>query len=183
MIVHAHAWDSAVAFTVSGAVITQPAARMTKLQFEADIEASAERVFSLLADLRNYDQWLGRSSAFHGTLDISEGPIAVGTTYVEPGPLGTRHGTVTEMVRPTLLAFEQPMTMKPRALGVIGICLSHRLIPRGEQVHLTRTLELTPQGPIKLAMPFVVRAFRIENERMMKTLQSFCHANPVAFAP
>lgn len=100
---------------------------MVTLKFEADIAASAERVFALLADLRGYDRWLPGSRAFHGTVAISGGPIAVGTTYVEPGPLGTRHGLVTEMDRPTRLTFEQPMTLKPRFTGVIGIKLVHRL--------------------------------------------------------
>jgi 3-methyladenine DNA glycosylase Tag len=66
------------------------------------------RVFSLLVELRNYDEWLPRSSAFRGTSEIFPGPIAVGTTYVERGPLGVRHGIVTHIVRPTELDFEQP---------------------------------------------------------------------------
>ena len=90
---------------------------MISLSFEADIAASAERVFSLLADLRNYAQWLPASSAFYGTSEISEGPVGVGTTYVERTPVGVRHGVVTALVRPTRLDFEQPMTLKPRLLG------------------------------------------------------------------
>jgi uncharacterized protein YndB with AHSA1/START domain len=151
---------------------------MVELKFEAEISASAERVFSLLADLRDYDRWLPKSSAFHGTVAISEGPVAVGTTYVEPGPLGTRHGAITQMDRPTRLAFEQPMTLKPRALGVIGIKLFHTLTPSGPSVHLLRALELSPRGPVRLATPFVVAMFRIENERMMRTLKTYAEANP-----
>ena len=36
----------------------------TDLRFEASIRATADRVFSLLVDLRDYDRWLPRSSAF-----------------------------------------------------------------------------------------------------------------------
>jgi hypothetical protein len=93
------------------------------------------REFSLLAGLRNNDRWLPRSTAFNGATKISEGPIAVGTTYIEPGPLGTRYGKVTELDRPTRLNFEQPMTMKPRVLGVIGIRLFHTLAPGAGSVH------------------------------------------------
>ena len=151
---------------------------MIALKFETDIGASAERVFALLSDLRGYDRWLPGSQAFHGTVAISEGPIAVGTTYVEPGPFGTRHGVVTEINRPTRLAFEQPMTLKPRFAGVIGIKLSHTLTPNGASVHLSRKLELTPQGPISVAVPLVKRMFRIENDRMMKTLKAYAEAHP-----
>ena len=151
---------------------------MVELKFEADIRASADRVFSLLADLRDYDRWLPPSSAFHGTVLIADGPIVVGTTYVEPGPLGTRYGTVTALDRPRRLGFEQPMTLKLRALGVIGIELLHTLAPNGPSVHLVRTLALSPRGPVKFAMPFVVRMFRIENERMLRTLKTYAEANP-----
>jgi uncharacterized protein YndB with AHSA1/START domain len=122
---------------------------VVELKFEAEIRSSAERVFSLLAELRDYNRWLPGSSAFHGTVSISEGPIAVGTTYVEPGPLGTRHGVVTAMDRPTRLAFEQPMTLKPPFLGVIGIKLFHTLTPKRSSVHLLLALQLWPRGPVR----------------------------------
>lgn len=146
---------------------------MIELHWEADIGASAERVFSLLAELRDYDRWLPRSSAFNGTNNISEGPIGLGTAYIEPGPFGVRHGKVTEFVPPTRLSFEQPMTLKPQALGVIGIRLSHTLTPGVGTVHLLRALQLEPHGPVKFALPLVVLAFRVENARMMKTLKAF----------
>ena len=146
---------------------------MIELRWEADIRASAERVFSLLAELRDYDRWLPRSSSFKGTNNISEGPIGVGTTYIEPGPFGVRHGKVTEFVPPTRLSFEQPMTMKPQALGVVGIRLSHTLTPGVDSVHLLRALQIEPQGPVKFALPFVMLAFRAENARMIKTLKAF----------
>jgi hypothetical protein len=82
------------------------------------------------------------------------------------------------MDRPTRLAFEQPMTLKPRALGVIGIKLFHTLTPSGSFVHLLRSLELSPRGPVRLAMPFVVPMFRVENERMIRTLKTYAEANP-----
>jgi len=147
---------------------------MIEMQFEADIRASAEQVFSLLAELRDYDRWLPRSTAFKGTIEISEGPIGVGTTYTEPGPLGVRNGKLTEFVAPTRLSFEQPMTMKPRVLGVVGIRLSHTLtLTSNNSVHVLRALQLTPCGPVRFAAPLIVRAFRIENERMMKCLKAF----------
>jgi uncharacterized protein YndB with AHSA1/START domain len=146
---------------------------MIEMQFETDIRASAERVFALLSELRDYDRWLPRSMAFKGTIEISEGPIAVGTTYTEPGPLGVRHGTVTEFVNPIRLSFEQPMTIRPRALGVVGIRLSHTLTPTNDSVHVLRALQLTPHGPVRFAAPLIVRAFRVENERIIKFLKVF----------
>jgi uncharacterized protein YndB with AHSA1/START domain len=148
-------------------------AHVIELRWETEIRASAERVFSLLVELRDYDHWLPRSASFRGTIEISQGPIAVGTTYVEPGPLGTRYGRLTELVRPMRLNFEQPMTMKPRALGEIGIQLFHTLTPDAGSVRLLRVLELSPRGPVSLVMPVAVRLFRSENDRMMMALKDF----------
>ncbi len=149
-----------------------------ELQWEVGVDSSAERVFTILVELRDYERWLPRSSAFKGTIAISEGPIAIGTTYTEPGPLGTRYGKVTELIRPTQLNFEQPMALRPRAMGVIEIRLFHTLTPKSGSVHLLRRLELSPRGPVRLVMPLVVRLFRTENERMMSVLKDHAE-NPL----
>jgi uncharacterized protein YndB with AHSA1/START domain len=152
-------------------------ASMIELHWETDIRATAERVFSLLAELRDYDRWLPGSSAFRGTHRISEGPVGVGTTYVEPGPFGVRHGKVTEFEPPRRLAFEQPMTMRPRVFGVIGIRLWMTLTPDGDAVDVRRELQLDPSGPVKFLMPVVLGAFRSENVRLMKTLKAYAESD------
>lgn len=148
----------------------------TNLRWEADIAATADEVFSYLVELRDYGRWLPRSSAYHGTLEISDGPIALGTTYIEPGPFGTRVGRITRLVRPTELDFEQPMTMKPAFLGVLGIRLFHTITAHPGSVHLVRRLELSPRGPVKIAGPLIVRAFTAENERMISALTRFAES-------
>lgn len=65
------------------------------------------------------------------------------------------------------------MLLRPRVFGAIGIKLFHRLTPEGDHVHVLRSLELSPEGPISLAMPLVISSFRSENARMMKTLKTF----------
>jgi uncharacterized protein YndB with AHSA1/START domain len=163
-----YTWNS----SISGRILKDNIG-MIELRWETGIRASAELVFSLLAELRDYDRWLPRSTAFKGTTQISKGPIAVGTTYIERSPLGTRNGRVTRLDRPTHLNFEQPMTIRPRLFGVIGIQLFHTLTPGIDSVHLLRLLQLSPRGPVKLVMPHVVRAFRMENERMIGILKEF----------
>jgi uncharacterized protein YndB with AHSA1/START domain len=149
---------------------------LIEFRFERLIRADAGFVFALLADLRDYDRWLPRSTAFHGTSRISEGPIRLGTTYIEESPVGVRHGIVTAFVPPTTLNFEQPMRSKSAVFGEIGIKLFHTLTPQTEGVLVLRQLQLTPKGPVRLFMPIIVRAFRTENERMMTALQSFAEA-------
>jgi uncharacterized protein YndB with AHSA1/START domain len=144
-----------------------------QLRFEAEIQASAEGVFALLSDLRAYDRWLPRSRTWRGTSHITSGPTRVGTTYVEPGPFGVRHGRVTEFDPPTRLGFEQPMTSRHRALGVIGIRLANTLTPHGRGVRLRRDLELEARGPARVAMPLLVAPFRAENARIIRALKAF----------
>jgi uncharacterized protein YndB with AHSA1/START domain len=147
-----------------------------ELQWETEVRATGEQVFSLLADLRHYNRWLAKSPAFKGTIEISDGPIGVGTTYVEPGPLGTRHGKVTTYLPPSRLDFDQPMTLKPAAVGVIGIEVFHTLSSGADSVRVVRRLRLSPRGPVRFLMPLVLRSFKTENERMMKRLKVFAES-------
>jgi uncharacterized protein YndB with AHSA1/START domain len=149
---------------------------LIEFRFERLIRADAGFVFALLADLRDYDRWLPRSTAFHGTSRISGGPVRIGTTYIEESPVGVRHGIITAFVPPTMLNFEQPMQLKPAFSGEIGIKLFHTLTPQGERVQVLRQLQLTPKGPVTLLMPIIARAFRAENERMMDRLKTFAEA-------
>jgi uncharacterized protein YndB with AHSA1/START domain len=88
---------------------------MIEIPAEANIRCPAEKIFDVIIDLRGQDRWLTPSSAYHGTLEVSTDPVALGTTYREPGPFGLRHGRVTEFERPTAITFHQPMTMRLHA--------------------------------------------------------------------
>lgn len=146
---------------------------MTKLHFEIDVRAPLEHVFTLITDLRAYDTWLPGSMAFHGTTTISDGPIRVGTTYVEPGPFAVRHGRVIELMPPIRMAFEQPMTLRPGFFGVVGIYLACDLIQAADFVRARRSLDLTFHGSVKLAKAVLIRLFKDENERTLDALKTF----------
>ena len=151
---------------------------MVQLLFEADVPASAETVFDTIVDLRGYGRWLSSSSAYPGTTEISTDPIATGTSYVERGPSGVRNGTVTELERPARVTFHQPMTMRPRLLGVIDIHVTYTLAPTPAGVHLTRLVTLRIGWPLRLLQPLVLRQFRRESRRTMDALATFTRAEP-----
>jgi len=69
---------------------------VTEISAEADIRCQADTIFDMITDFGGQDRWLTRSSAYHGTMEVSTDPVALGTTYREPGPFGVRHGRVTE---------------------------------------------------------------------------------------
>ncbi|AKK29054.1 SRPBCC family protein [Mycobacterium sp. EPa45] len=149
---------------------------MITLACDADINCSAERIFDVITDLRGQDGWLSESSAFKGTEDISTGPVRVGTTYREPGPLGVRSGVVTEFERPTAVTFHQPMTLK-FGLGVLDITLGYTLTPQGAtSTHVRRVCRLTLPAHLKPFKPVFVRAFRVESARTLAALKEHADA-------
>ncbi len=149
---------------------------MTVLRFDYEIAANADRIFSLLAQLRDYDRWLPRSSAFHGASSISDGPINVGTTYTEESPFGICRGVVTAYDPPTQLDFHQPMTLRPALLGWIDILVSHVLTQSGQITRVQRCIELSPGGLARLFMPIIACLFSVENRRMCDRLKIVAEA-------
>jgi uncharacterized protein YndB with AHSA1/START domain len=151
---------------------------MIEVRCETEIRCAADTVFATVVDLRGYHRWLAQSAAYPGTTDISADPIAAGTTYVESGPSGERHGTITEFQPPTHVTFHQPMTMRPKALGVIDIYVRYTITPTAASVHVDRIVTLTIPWPLKLVQPLVVRQFRREGERTVLALKAFTETVP-----
>lgn len=146
---------------------------MTTISLVIEIAAPAERVFDVVVDLRGYGRWLDRSGEYGGTTDISTGPVAVGTTYVEPSGSGTRHGTVTELAAPTRVAFHQPMTMRPRLFGVIDIHAAYTLTATETGTRLERTVTVDLPWQLRPMALFVLARFRRESRRTILALKAF----------
>jgi uncharacterized protein YndB with AHSA1/START domain len=152
---------------------------MPAVTAEADVRCSPETLFDLILDLRGQDRWLSPSSAYHGTLDISSEPTAVGTTYREPGPFGVRHGRIVELHRPTTVAFHQPMTMRLHT-GTVDILLRYALTPAGGSTHLRRTVALTFPWLLKPFQRLIVPEFRKESERTVRALKAYADGSAQA---
>ncbi len=145
---------------------------MIEIHHETEIHGTADTIFGAIVDLRGYDRWLSRSTAFPGITDISADPITAGTTYVESEPRGVRRGTITEFQPPTRVTFHQLMTMKPTPLGIIEIDVTYTLTPTEESIHLGRVATVKIHWPLKLVQPLVVRQFRREGERTLLALKA-----------
>jgi uncharacterized protein YndB with AHSA1/START domain len=139
---------------------------------EADIGCPAETIFDLITDFKGQDRWLSTSSAFRGTSAISSDPVVLWTTYREPGPLGVRHGTVTEFERPAKITFHQPMTMRLHA-GTVDITLRYTLTPAGGSTHVTRVVTIEIPRSLKVVQPVIIRAFRMESGRTLLALKAY----------
>jgi hypothetical protein len=72
--------------------------------------------------------------------------------------------------RPTRVTFHQPMTMKPRLLGVIDIHVTYTFTPTASGAHLTRLVTLAIGWPLVVVRPLVLRRFSRESRRTVDAL-------------
>ncbi|HEX6360800.1 SRPBCC domain-containing protein [Actinophytocola sp.] len=146
---------------------------MATITLVIEIDAPAERVFEALVDLPGYGRWLSDSTDYAGTTKISTDPVTVGTTYVERSRTGVRRGTVTELAAPTRVTFHQPMTMRPRLLGVIDIRVTYTLSPVDGGVRVERVVTADLPWQLKPVEPLVLSRFRRESRRTIDALKAF----------
>ena len=141
-----------------------------------DIAASPEAVFDLVADLHGYGRWLTSSTDYEGTSEISPPPVAVGTTYVEHSRQGVRRGRVIAVARPDVIAFRQPMTLRPALAGTIDSTVTMAFSARGDGAHVTRTVELGIPRRIGFLRSVIVGRYARESERMLAALRRHAEA-------
>jgi uncharacterized protein YndB with AHSA1/START domain len=150
---------------------------MVEMPSEALVKCSPETIFDLIVDFRGQDRWLTKSSAFHGTSDVSSNPVTLGTTYREPGPFGVRNGTVTEFERPMKITFHQPMTLKLHS-GTLDVTVRYTLTSGAGSTHVKRVVTLGIPWSLRLFQPLVAREFRIESGRTLLALKAYADKLP-----
>jgi uncharacterized protein YndB with AHSA1/START domain len=140
-----------------------------------DIRSPITTVFTTLTDLPSYPTWLPHSSSFKGTTQVSETPVKLGTTYLEPGPAGLRKGEIIEFDEPVKVTFHQPMSLKPYWMGlVIDIRVEMRLREEGEgETRLERDVFLIYPWVLWPFKALLDREFRGESWRTMECLKRF----------
>jgi uncharacterized protein YndB with AHSA1/START domain len=149
---------------------------MTTIQRQVDIAASPVVVFDLIADLHDYGRWLPSAGDYEGTSEISPPPVAVGTTYVEHSRAGVRHGVVIALARPDVVAFRQPMTLRPRSLGTIASTVTMSVSANAVGARVTRTIDLGIPRRLKLVRSTIVGRYARESERMLRRLKAYAEA-------
>jgi uncharacterized protein YndB with AHSA1/START domain len=145
---------------------------MIELPSQAEIRCPADTIFDLITDFRGQDRWLTRSSAFHGTTEMSSNPVKLGSTYREPGPFGVRNGRVTEFERPTRITFHQPMTLKLHA-GVLDVTVRYVLDPQPGFTRVTRNVTIDVPNRLSVFRGIIAGQFQTESARTLKALKSY----------
>ena len=144
---------------------------MTTIERHLDIAGAPEVVFDIIADLHDY-AWLPPSGDYDGTSEISPPPVAVGTTYVEHSRAGVRRGVVIALARPDVIAFRQPMTLRPRAAGTIDATVSMSVAATAAGARVTRTVELGIPKRLAPARSIIAGRYTSESERMLAALKA-----------
>ena len=146
---------------------------MTTIERQVDIAASPEVVFDLVCDLHGYGRWLPSAGDYEGTSEVAPPPVAVGTTYVEHSRRGVRHGVVIALARPDVVAFRQPMTLRPRLAGTIDSTVSMSIAATATGARVTRTVELGIPARLRLVRSLIVGRYAQESERMLRALKAY----------
>jgi uncharacterized protein YndB with AHSA1/START domain len=143
------------------------------IHLEITIAAPRSKVFAVLTDLPAFSEWLPQSSAFKGTTSVSESPVKLGTTYLEPGPVGLRKGEVVEFEEPSKVTFHQPMSMKPYFLGIVLDVRVEMVLKEGEGggTILERNVKLGYPAVFRPFKGLVDEEFRKESWRTMELLK------------
>lgn len=128
-------------------------------------------VFDALTRLRSLRERIGGSSTYAGTLDVSDDPVRVGSTYADRTPIGRLRGEVLELEDGRRVVFRQALPS-----GALDVRITYDLEPVAAGTRLVRTGEITTRRWLAFVHPLVAGATRAENRRTMQSLKASLEA-------
>ncbi len=135
------------------------------------IERPPAVVYDALTRLDRMRGLIETSSTYRGTVDVSDDPLRVGSTYVDRTSIGRFHGQVLELEPNRRVVFRQVTTRND-----LDITITYVLEPTEHGTRLVRTGEITTRRWLVAVHPIVVRATRAENRRTMEGLKASLEA-------
>jgi hypothetical protein len=149
--------------------------------YRAEIAASPEALFDLLADLRNYGRWLPPSGEYGATTEVEPYPVALGSRYHDgkPGDGRSWRGTVTGFARPDSLDFHHRIDVR-EVRSVVDVNIHYSFEPAEDRTRLVRWLVLDINMPAVLRplRPAIIRPFDTENVRTIAALKAYAERRP-----
>jgi hypothetical protein len=149
---------------------------IVEIPLQAEVQCSAERIFEVIADLNGQDRWLPRSTVFRGTVDVSDNPVRLGSTYREPSPQGIRHGEVIEFEPPVRITFHQPINLRP--FGRIDMVQRCTLVPLGETTLVRRVAVVGIPAYLRPVARIILSTTTRESGRTLSALKAYCESLP-----
>jgi uncharacterized protein YndB with AHSA1/START domain len=144
---------------------------MTQMQFQTHIQSPVETVFQLIADFGNYDQWLTPSNTYRHVSSVSAGPVTLGSTYSDRGPMTLMEGKVIAFDPPQHITFEQKT--KSGILGTLKVRTDYRLTPSETGTDLLREVTVTILGLFRLLQAQILASIKQENLRILERMKGY----------
>ena len=129
-------------------------------------------VFDALTRLGQLGGRIESSSTYRGTVDVSDDPVRVGSTYVDRTPIGRLRGEVLALEEGRRVVFRQAT-----ARGDLDVGITYDLEPTPDGTRLVRTGEITTRRWLAPVHPVVVWTTRAENRRTMDRLKASLEAS------
>jgi hypothetical protein len=143
---------------------------MVKVKIIFLVEKPIEYVFELLSDISGYSRWAPDKSQFFIENKItSEGPIGLGTTYIDRLRwFGKSIGEIVQYQPPFEIKFQQKTLF---GFPVFGAKLKYTLKALESSTEVTHRAEAMPYGFFKLLEPILSIIVRSERERTCQAIK------------
>jgi uncharacterized protein YndB with AHSA1/START domain len=138
---------------------------------DLEIARPPAAVFDALTRLGALRGRIGTSTTYAGTVDVTDDPVRVGSTYVDRTPIGRLRGQVLELEPERRVVFRQALPS-----GTLDVRITYELERMPAGTHLVRTGEITTRRWLALVHPLVVRATHAENRRTMAAMKTSLEA-------
>ena len=142
------------------------------------IEAPVQVVFSRLAHVAGYRDWLSGSFVHRACHATSGGAARLGTTYRDDTWFGSFHGEIIEFDAPRQIVFQQALHWA--GVRIIEARQANTLLAEGGATALMHRFEGRLATGLRVAEPLVGLVVRAERRRILAALRDSVVAQPAA---
>lgn len=144
---------------------------MIRVSINETIGRPIEEVFEQLVDIDRYPDWMPDTGIFLNCWKESEGPVGLGTTFVDKTRLGTVKGDITAFKRPHTVTFHYTDYMFGRK--VIEGWPAYTLEPNGpSSTRVHHKAEAHLYGVYRLFQPIFQKIARKERTGTLHALKA-----------
>ena len=133
------------------------------------IDRPIEAVFTRLADLSDYGNWMHRTGLFRRCGQTSDGAVGKGTAYFDASRMGTFRGEVDDFEPPSRIGFRE--TLRWFGSEVMEARPEYFLEADGERTILHHVAEGDLFGWMRLMKPVAALMAKYERSRTLRSLR------------
>ena len=142
---------------------------MVRHETRITIDRPIGDVFARLADLDGYRAWMRRTGMFRRSGQTSDGPLGLGTAYLDVTRMGTFRGQITDYQPPSRIAFRE--TLRWFGADLMEARPAYLLEADQETTILHHVAEGELFGLMRLMKPVAALLARSERTRTVKSLR------------